>query len=86
VLRTGGSINTTGYSNPDLDELIDQARSETDEAKRKDLYLGVREIVFEEAPLIFAHYETINYLMRKNVTGSTVNPTLELRMENVSKA
>jgi peptide/nickel transport system substrate-binding protein len=86
VLRTGGSINTTGYSNPALDELIDQARTETDEAKRKDLYLGVRDIVFQEAPLIFAHYETINYLMRKNVTGSTVNPTLELRMENVSKA
>ena len=86
VLRTGGSINTTGYSNPDLDALIDEARAETDEAKRKDLYLGVRQIVFEEVPLIFAHYETINYLMRKNVTGSTVNPTLELRMENVSKA
>ncbi len=31
----------------------------------------------------FAHYETINYLMRTAVTGSTVNPTLELRMENV---
>jgi len=43
----------------------------------------VRQIVFDDAPVIFVHYETINYLMNENVTGSTVNPTLELRMENV---
>ncbi|MBF6605646.1 MAG: hypothetical protein IVW53_08715 [Chloroflexi bacterium] len=83
VLRTGGSINTTFYSNPQLDQLIDQARSQTDVAKRKDLYVAIRQIVFEDAPLIFAHYETINYLMKKDVVGSTVNPTLELRLENV---
>ena len=33
--------------------------------------------------LFNAHYETINYLMQKNVVGSTVNPTLELRMQEV---
>ena len=37
-------------------------------------------------PLIFAHYETLNYLSRKEVTGSTINPTLELRLEDVSMA
>ena len=31
VVRTGGDINTTGYSNPQVDQLIDQARTETDE-------------------------------------------------------
>ena len=35
VLKSGGSINTTGYSNPEFDALIDQARTETDEATRK---------------------------------------------------
>ena len=39
--------------------------------------------MFDDAPIIYAHYETINYLMNPNVTGSTVNATLELRMENV---
>ena len=37
----------------------------------------------DDAPLIFAHYETINYLMSKNVVGSTVNPTLGLRLEEM---
>ena len=32
------------------------------------------------------HYETINYLMQKGVVGSTVNPTLELRMQGVGFA
>jgi peptide/nickel transport system substrate-binding protein len=36
-------------------------------------------------PLIFVHYETLNYLMRKNVKGSTINPTLELRAGNISE-
>jgi peptide/nickel transport system substrate-binding protein len=83
VLRTGGVVNTTGYSNSQVDDLIDRARTETDEATRKQLYQQVRQLVFDESPIIFAHYETINYLMNDNVTGSTVNPTLELRMENV---
>ena len=83
VIHTGGDINTTGYSNAQADALIDQARTETDTQKRFDLYKQVRQIVFDDSPIIFAHYETINYLMQKNVVGSTVNPTLELGMQNV---
>lgn len=83
VLRSGGSINTTGYANPDFDAIVDKARTETDDATRKDLYEQARAMVWTDDPLIFAHYETINYLMNRNVVGSTVNPTLELRLEDV---
>jgi peptide/nickel transport system substrate-binding protein len=83
VIHSGGDINTTGYANPQADQLIDQARTETDTQTRFDLYKQLRQIVFDDAPIIFAHYETINYLMQKNVVGSTVNPTLELRMQDV---
>ena len=83
VVRSGGDINTTGYSNPQVDQLIDQARTETDTQKRFDLYKQIRQIVFDDSPIVFAHYETINYLMQKDVVGSTVNPTLELRLQDV---
>jgi len=83
VVHSGGDINTTFYANPQADQLIDQARTETDTQKRFDLYKQLRQIVFDDAPIIFVHYETINYLMQKNVVGSSVNPTLELRMQNV---
>jgi len=83
VVRSGGVINTTGYSNPEADDLIDQARVETDEATRSQLYTQIRQIVFDDSPIIYAHFETINYLMRPDVAGSTVNATLELRMQDV---
>jgi peptide/nickel transport system substrate-binding protein len=86
VLKSGASINATGYANPKLDKLIAQAAGATSLAKRKALYNQLRAIVFDDVPLIFVHYETLNYLMRKNVTGSTINPTLELRLQNVSKS
>jgi peptide/nickel transport system substrate-binding protein len=83
VIRSGGVVNSTKYSNPDVDDLIDQARTATEDSARKDLYTQIRQIVIEEAPICFVHFETINYLMRKDVAGSTVNPTLETRFVNV---
>ena len=71
------------YSNPDLDAMIDAARQATDDAERKTMYNEIRRIVQEEAPLIFVHYETINYLMTNDVVGASVNPTLGLRLENL---
>ncbi|HET7068527.1 MAG TPA: ABC transporter substrate-binding protein [Nocardioides sp.] len=83
VLRSGGPINTTFYSNAKVDKLIDQAAHMTDEAQRKALYTQIRGIVQEEAPIIFVHFETIHYLMNKNVAGSEVTEALELNLENV---
>jgi len=83
VLRSGGSVNRTGYSNPKVDALIDQAAASANAAERMGLYRQLRTIVTGDVPLLFVHYETLNYLMNKNVTGSTITPTLSLHMENV---
>ena len=85
VLKSGAAINATGYANSALDQLIARAAATTDRAKRKQLYQQLRAIVFDEVPLIFVHYETLNYLMRKPVVGSTINPTLELRLGAVGE-
>ena len=83
VLRTGAPVNTSGYSNPDVDALIDKAAASADTVERKALYQQIRAMVTSDAPLVFAHYETLNYLMNKNVTGSVITPTLSLHMENI---
>jgi peptide/nickel transport system substrate-binding protein len=85
VLESGAAINTTGYSNPTADRLINRAAREANPATRKKLYTQLRKIIFTDVPIIFVHYETLNYLMRKNVHGSTINPTLELRAQNIYK-
>jgi peptide/nickel transport system substrate-binding protein len=83
VIKTGGPVNTVKYSNPDVDALIDQAAALVDTDERKAIYRQIRATVTEDAPLVFAHYETVNYLMNKNVIGSAITPTLSLHFENV---
>lgn len=83
VIKSGGPVNTTGYSNPKVDALITEAATTNDEASRKDLYSQVRTIMTQDASLVFTHYETLNYLMNKNVTGSVITPTLSLHMEDI---
>ncbi|HEY3623512.1 MAG TPA: ABC transporter substrate-binding protein [Roseiarcus sp.] len=86
VIKSGGPINATGYSNPAVDTLIDKAAASDDMAARKDLYRRIRTTVTSEAPLVFVHYETLHYLMNKNVLGSEITPTLSLHMEKVGFA
>lgn len=83
VLKSGGPINTVGYSNPEVDALIDKAAASADEAERKGLYRQIRTITTSDAPIVFVHFETLNYLMNKNVTGSAITPTLSLHIEQL---
>lgn len=84
-LATGSPNNSTKYSNPTVDGLIKRARAASSESARKSLYEQIRQIIWDDAPLVFVHYETINYLMRSGVFGSTVNPSLELGFGHVWK-
>jgi peptide/nickel transport system substrate-binding protein len=86
VLKSGAPINASGYADKQVDAWIEQAAATTDVAKRKVLYAKIRRKALGDAPIIFAHFETINYAMRKGITGSTINPTLELRMENLKRS
>lgn len=59
--HTGSSLNRSGYSNPEVDELLEQARLTADLEERKDLYTQATEIVLEDRPLIYL-YHPVNYL------------------------
>jgi peptide/nickel transport system substrate-binding protein len=77
--------NYCKYNNPEVDKLSQEAKTESDMSKRKALYEKARAIVWDDAPLVFTHYETINYLMSKDVNGSTITPVLELNLDQVWK-
>jgi peptide/nickel transport system substrate-binding protein len=53
TLRTGGRGNHSGFSNAELDRLLDAAETEVDPEKRKAGYLRAQQIVSEQAPWIF---------------------------------
>lgn len=53
-LHTGESRNVYGYSNPELDKLLEDGRRETDVEKRKEIYSQVQQILIEDAPIYWA--------------------------------
>jgi len=59
--HTGSSLNRSGYSNPKVDELLEQARLVEDQAERQELYTQATEAVLEDRPLIYL-YHPVNYL------------------------
>jgi len=50
---TGSSLNTGHYSNPQVDALFTQAKSQLDSQKRSDLYAQASAIVTRDAPWLF---------------------------------
>lgn len=83
ILLSTSAGNYVGYSNPKMDELAEAGRAETDFEKRKAIYGQARTLLNEEVPLTFVHYELLNYATAKNVMGTQILPSMELRFENV---
>ena len=82
---TGGSNNNGGYSNPQVDELLKQARAENDEAKRKAAYDKAVQIIHDDAPYVFIYHPNNLFGLRANVTGFTYVPDGIIRTVNLSK-
>lgn len=72
----GGSANRMDYHNPKLDELVAQARVETDLAKRFDIMLNIEKILLEEDAAIAPLYQDGSaILMRDKIKNLIVHPT-----------
>ncbi len=53
--RTGEVFNFTGYSNPSVDELLDEARMVTEFDERRVLYEEINRQIVDEAPYIYLY-------------------------------
>jgi peptide/nickel transport system substrate-binding protein len=82
---TGGGNNNGGYSNPQVDELMKQARAESDEAKRKAAYEKAMQLIHDDAPYVFLYHPNNIFGMSANVTGFTYVPDGIIRTVNLSK-
>jgi len=69
VLRKEQGNNFMGYFNQEIEDLFDQGRSETDQAKRKAIYEKIiRKGFLEDAPLIKMQSIEIQWASTKSVT------------------
>ena len=53
--HTGEVFNFTGYSNPSVDELLDEGRTLSDFDARYDIYEQVNQSIVDDAPYIYLY-------------------------------
>ncbi|MCA0948062.1 ABC transporter substrate-binding protein [Salipiger pacificus] len=78
--RNGQWQNPT-YNNPEVDAVIEAARSEVDPEDRAGLYRTFQELVIEDAPDVFGVMELRKFAMRDNVQGYEFCPVSANTME-----
>ena len=84
--QTGGSSNSSGYSNPALDKLFDEARTTLDIAKQKTLYAQIQQILVEDMPATFSWYRPFLHVVKNKFTGyvdSNLSNGLFAELENI---
>ena len=82
LFRTGNGYAKFmgGYSNPEFDALIEQAKVSTDDAERLDLYAQAEKLLLEEGGVIPLYYET-SYVYSQPYVGGVSLPTFGAEIE-----
>jgi peptide/nickel transport system substrate-binding protein len=74
ISQTEG-FNIFGFSDPEVDDLIDQARSTLNENTRLQAYQEAQDKIVEQVPVIFLYVPEIYDVVRFNVYGWEHSPT-----------
>jgi len=84
--QPGGS-NYCRFGNAETDAIIDEIRSTTDDARRKELYLKFQEIIYDEQPMIFqfAPLDRIAVHKRFEAIYTALSPGVDLQHLKLKK-
>jgi ABC-type dipeptide transport system, periplasmic component len=80
-----GGFNSSYYSNPEVDALLDQARVSTDPDERAELYKQVQAITHEDAPWLFVANWKQNAVVTAAVGDFELQPDFSLVLRDVTK-
>ena len=84
LFHTDSSINHNGYSNPEVDRLLEDARIEQDVAARVSLYHQAEQIIVNDAAWVPLWFTGDRYaLIKPNVTGYRLTPMTVPRLAQV---
>ncbi|MCA9838389.1 MAG: ABC transporter substrate-binding protein [Trueperaceae bacterium] len=67
--HTGGNGNFGGYSNAELDALLEQGRQVSDPEERKAIYTQAQELILAESPMVFLFHSAQYEAHGTNVKG-----------------
>ncbi|HXZ30227.1 MAG TPA: ABC transporter substrate-binding protein, partial [Dehalococcoidia bacterium] len=74
----GGGWLGTGYSNPDMDKLIAQARSVTDPTQRGQLYAQIQTLMVQDAPIVPVFQGSAWAVTKPDVKGVNLDITMNM--------
>lgn len=74
LFHTGSEQNTGGYSNPELDKLLEAARVEQDVTKRIQMYQQAEQIIVNDAPVLFTVHSLSYELVKPYLKGFVLTP------------
>ena len=84
--RSGAGVaRRVGYENPTVDQTLDQIVSETDPAKKEELYTAVQRTLIEDMPFIVLYQPTDRKPARRAVQGATVHYLYGIQLRYASK-
>ncbi|WP_054864251.1 ABC transporter substrate-binding protein [Methanosarcina barkeri] len=72
---TNGTDNKPGYSNPEVDKLIEETKGITNQEERYAKFNEVEKIVYEEQPMILVAYYGCDIVKKDTVKGYIFDPT-----------
>ena len=68
-LHTGAPQNDGGYSNPEADKLMEEARLTGDVAARKAIYQKLTRIILNDEPIIYLYHRKLLFAHSKKLEG-----------------
>jgi peptide/nickel transport system substrate-binding protein len=68
-LHTGAPQNDGGYSNPEADKLMEDARLTSDIATRKSIYEKLTKILLNDEPIIYLYHKKLLFAHTKKLEG-----------------
>lgn len=74
LFHSGLAQNSGGYSNPELDALLEQARVEQDVSKRIEMYQQAEQTIVDDAPVLFTIHSLSYQLVKPYVKGYVFTP------------
>ena len=74
LFHTGSPQNNGGYSNPELDALLEAARVETDISKRIEMYQQAEQMLVDDAAALFTAHSLSYQLVKPYVKGYVFTP------------
>jgi peptide/nickel transport system substrate-binding protein len=78
-----GANNVQGYSNPEVDRLLEAGRTETDPEVRKELYARAAELIVDDASYVYLYNPNVVQAWTEELHGYEARPDRAVRFNDV---